>query len=83
MTKTTESTITYKHSTVQKEDAMALSGIEWHQLSVLSNELRDLRASKPKEERNSEEKAIVRYLKTRVNYLENKKQQSRRAYEES
>ena len=35
---------------------MALSGIEWHQLSVLSNELRDLRASKPKEERNSEEK---------------------------
>jgi hypothetical protein len=62
---------------------MALSGIEWHQLSVLSNELRDLRNSKPKEERTSEEKAIVRYLKTRVNYLENKKQQSRRAYEES
>lgn len=62
---------------------MALSGIEWHQLSVLSNELRDLRASKPKEERNSEEKAIVRYLKTRVNQLETKKQQSRRAYEES
>ena len=62
---------------------MALSGIEWHQLSVLSNELRDLRASKPKEDRNSEEKAIVRYLKTRVNQLEHKKQQSRRAYEES
>jgi hypothetical protein len=52
---------------------MALSGIEWHQLSVLSNELRDLRASKPKEERNSEDEAIVRYLKTRVNHLENKK----------
>ena len=83
MTKTTESTITYKHSTVQKEDVMALSGIEWHQLSVLSNELRDLRNSKPKEERTSEEKAIVRYLKTRVNHLENKKQQSRRVYEES
>ena len=83
MTKTTESTITYKHSTVQKEDTMALSGIEWHQLSVLSNELRDLRNSKPKDERTSEEKAIVRYLKTRVNHLENKKQQSRRAYEES
>lgn len=83
MTKTTESTITYKHSTVQKEDVMALSGIEWHQLSVLSNELRDLRNSKPKDERTSEEKAIVRYLKTRVNQLETKKQQSRRAYEES
>lgn len=62
---------------------MALSGIEWHQLSVLSGELRELRASKPKEERSSEDEAIVRYLKTRVNQLENKKQQSRRAYEES
>lgn len=62
---------------------MALSGIEWHQLSVLSNELRDLRNSKPKDERTPEEKAIVRYLKTRVNHLENKKHQSRRAYEES
>ena len=62
---------------------MALSGIEWHQLSVLGTELRDLRASKPKEKRSPEDKAVVRYLKTRINKLENKKQQSRRAYEES
>lgn len=62
---------------------MALSGIEWHQLSVFGAELRDLRASKPKEQRSSEDEAIVRYLKTRINQLENKKQQSRRAYEES
>lgn len=56
---------------------MSLSGIEWHQLSVLSGELRDLRASKPKEERTKQEAAVVRYLKTRVNHLENKKNQSR------
>lgn len=57
---------------------MALSGIEWHQLSVLSNELRDLRNSKPKKERTAEEDAIVRYLKTRVNRLESKKLEARR-----
>jgi len=57
---------------------MALSGIEWHQLSVLSNELRDLRNSKPKKERTAEEEAIVRYLKTRVNRLESKKLEARR-----
>lgn len=57
---------------------MALSGIEWHQLSVLSNELRDLRNSKPKKDRTAEEEAIVRYLKTRVNRLESKKLEARR-----
>lgn len=57
---------------------MALSGIEWHQLSVLSNELRDLRNSKPKKDRTSEEEAVVRYLKTRVNRLEVKKLEARR-----
>ena len=62
---------------------MALSGIEWHQLSVFGAELRDLRARKPKEKRSPEDKAVVRYLKLRINQLENKKQQSRRAYEES
>ena len=62
---------------------MALSGIEWHQLSVFGAELRDLRARKSKEERSPEDKAVVRYLKLRINQLENKKQQSRRAYEES
>lgn len=59
---------------------MALSGIEWNQLAALTNELRDLRASKPKEERNKEEEAVVRYLKTRINRLETKKQQSRSEY---
>jgi len=62
---------------------MALSGIEWHQLSVFGAELRDLRARKPKEKRSPEDQAVVRYLKLRINQLENKKQQSRRAYEES
>ena len=57
---------------------MALSGIEWHQLSVLSNELRDLRNSKLKKDRTAEEEAIVRYLKTRVNRLETKKLEARK-----
>lgn len=55
---------------------MALSGIEWQLQASFKTELLQIRASKPKEERSKQEKAVVRYLKHRINELENKKHQS-------
>ena len=56
---------------------MALSGIEWQLQASFKTELLQIRASKPKEERSTEEKAVVRYLKYRIDELENKKNKSK------
>lgn len=53
---------------------MALSGIEWNMMNVFDTELRTLRANTPlKEERSSEEQAIIDYLKSRIQELEDKR----------
>lgn len=53
---------------------MALSGIEWNMVNVFDTELRTLRANTPpKEERSSEEQAIIDYLKSRIQELEDKR----------
>lgn len=52
---------------------MALSGIQWQELAVLSRELENIRHSKPKDERTPEDQAIVNYFKLRVADLEEQK----------
>lgn len=52
---------------------MALSGIEWSRKAIFDNELRDLRLSKPKEDRTPKEQAVVDYFKLIVKELNNKK----------
>lgn len=51
---------------------MALSGIEWHAMSVFDVELRTLKM-KPRELRSDSEQIVVDYLKTRIAELEEKK----------
>ena len=52
---------------------MALSGMQWQELAVLSRELESFRRDKPKEKRTPEDQAIVDYFKLRVANLEEKK----------
>ena len=52
---------------------MALSGIQWQELAVLSRELDIIRHNKPKDKRTPEDQAIVDYFKLRVADLEEQK----------
>jgi len=52
---------------------MALSGMQWQELAVLTRELEHVRLSKPKEKRSADDKAIVKYFKIRLKELEEQK----------
>lgn len=52
---------------------MALSGMQWQELAVLSRELDIIRHNKPKDKRTPEDQAIVDYFKLRVANLEEQK----------
>lgn len=54
---------------------MALSGIEWQELAVLTRELTNLRNRKPRENRTIEEQAVIDYFKERLADIEEKKNQ--------
>jgi hypothetical protein len=54
---------------------MALSGIEWQVLAVLTGELQNLQNCKPRENRTIEEQAVIDYFKERVANIEEKKNQ--------
>lgn len=51
---------------------MALSGIQWQELAVLTRELETIRHTKPKP-RAPEDQAIVEYFKLRLKQLEEQK----------
>ena len=54
---------------------MALSGIEWQELAVLTRELETLRQRKPREKRTIEEQAVIDYFEERLANIEEKKNQ--------
>ena len=54
---------------------MALSGIEWQELAVLTRELTNLRNRKPRENRTIEEQAVIDYFKERLADIEEKKKE--------